>query len=145
MNMPRGLHPKTLPQRDGRQAHWAVPLPMADQVEYRDAPMRSLGKGVIGVMVVLAAIIAAVLFFASASKPRSPQLAGTAAAHFHAAGPALEPTPAADREALERAHRGPDEAALDRAMDEVVRQGWGDTAPPPGRADVAMNRAKAGQ
>ena len=30
-------------------------------------------------------------------------------------------------------------------MDRVASQGWGDAAPPPGRADVAMSRAKAGQ
>jgi hypothetical protein len=72
-------------------------------------------------------------------------MAGTAAARFHTPAPPLLVAAPADRAALERAHRGPSEAALKRAVDQVVQQGWGDTSPPPSRADVAMRRAQAGR
>jgi hypothetical protein len=31
------------------------------------------------------------------------------------------------------------------AMDRVVKQGWGDSTPPPSRPEVAMHRAEAGR
>jgi hypothetical protein len=145
MSMPRGLHPETRPQREGRPGHWLVPLPSADQVEYRDAPMRAVGKGIAWIIVGLLVIVGAVLVFTSAIEPRSPLMAGTAAARFHTPAPPLLVAAPADRAALERAHRGPSEAALKRAVDQVVQQGWGDTSPPPSRRDVAMHRAQAGR
>jgi len=44
---------------------------------------------------------------------------------------------------IERAHGAPTDAAIERAMDEVVSRGWDDSFPPPGRADVATRRAEA--
>jgi hypothetical protein len=143
--MPRGLHPKTLPQRAGRAGHWSAPLRTADQLEYRDAPMRSLGSGIVGTMIGLLLIVGGVVTFVNAIKPRTPQLAGTAAAHFHTTGPALQIAARADRAAIERAHSAPTDAAIERAMDEVVRRGWDHSYRPPGRADVATRRAEAGQ
>lgn len=145
MTMPRGLHPKTLLQRAGRPGHWSVLLRTAEHVEHRDAPMRSLAKGLAATVVVLLLIVVGVLTFAGAIRPRTASHAAVAEARFHPAGPPLLASPEDERLALERAHAGPDKAALERAMDAAVRQGWGDTAPPPGRADVAMSRAKAGQ
>jgi hypothetical protein len=140
--MPRGLHPKTLPQRDGREGHWSVLPRTSDQVERHDAPMRSMGRGIVGTMIVLLLIVGGVLTLINAIKPRTPQLAGKAHAYFHTASPRLLVSPAADRMMLEKAHRAPGDAAIDRAMDRVVRQGWGDTTPPPNRADVATGRAE---
>ncbi len=144
MKLTRGLHPKTRPQREGRPGHWAALLRTANQVEYSDAPMRAvaitLGLAILLVLIV----VGGVLIFTSAIKPRTPLMAGTAAAHFKTAGPPLLATPEDQRSALEKAHSGPGDAAIERAMDQVVRQGWGETAPPPGRATVAMGRAKAG-
>lgn len=145
MSMPRGLHPKTLPQREGRPGHWSVLLRTAEHVEQRDAPMLALGKGLAVSVLVLLLIVAGVLAFAGAVRPRSSLHPATAEARFHTAGPPLLASPEDERLALERAHSGPDKAALERGMDAVVQQGWGDAGPPPGRADVAMNRAKAGQ
>lgn len=145
MSTTRGLHPETRPQRDGRPGHWSVPPPMADQVEYRDAPMRAVGKGLAWTVFALLLIVAGVLVFASAIKSRAPLMAGPAKARFHAPAPSLQVAAPADRVALERAHRGPDKAAIGRAMDEVVQQGWGDSTPPPGRDEVAMHRAEAGR
>lgn len=145
MKMTRCLHPETRPQREGRPGHWAVLLPIADQVEYRDAPMRAVGKGIAWIIVALLVIVGAVLILASAIRPRAPLLAGTAAARFHTPAPPLLVAAPAERAALERAHAPPGERAIDQAMDQVVRQGWGDSGPPPGRDGVAMNRAKAGQ
>lgn len=145
MRMTRGLHPKTRPQRDGRPGHWAVPLRADDRVEHRDAPMGSVAKGLAWIAAGLLAIVAAVLIFTSAIKPRTPLMAGTAATRFHAPAPPLLVAPQADRAMLERAHAGPGDAAIERAMDAVIRQGWGDTQPPPSRDDVAMSRAKAGR
>jgi hypothetical protein len=145
MTMPRGLHPETRPQREGRPGHWSVLLPTADQVEYRDAPMRAVAKGLAWLVFTVLVIIAVVLIFTSAIKPRAPLLAGTAERRFHPVGPRLLVAPPADRARLERAHSGPSEAAIDRAMEQVLRQGWGDEAAPPGRADVAMRRAGDGR
>jgi hypothetical protein len=145
MSMPRGLHPETRPQREGRPGHWSVPLPTAEQVEYRDAPMGAVGKGIAWIIVGLLVIVGAVLIFSSAIKPGTPLMARTAAARFHTPAPPLLVAAPADRLALERAHRAPGGAALDQAMEQVVHQGWGDTAPPPSRPDVAMHRAEAGR
>jgi hypothetical protein len=85
------------------------------------------------------------VWFADTSRPRVSLQAATARAQFHSAGPALESAPPADRIALERAHPAPDGAALAAAMEAVARQGWGDQAPPPDRAQTAIMRAEAGQ
>jgi len=143
--MTRGLHPETRPQREGRPGHWSVPPPGAEQVEHRDAPMGAVGKGIAWILAGLLAIVAAVLVFTSAIKPRTPLMAGTAEKRFHTPAPPLLVAAPADRHALERAHKGPGEAAIERAMEQVVQQGWGDTGPPPGRDTVAMHRAEAGR
>lgn len=145
MSLPRGLHPETRPQRDGRPGHWAVPPANAEQVEYRDAPMGSVAKGVGWIVFALVVIVGGVLIFTSAIKPRVPLLAGRAAAQFHTPAPPLLVAPQAHRAALERAHRAPGAADIERAMDQVLQQGWGDNAPPPGRPEVAMHRAEAGR
>lgn len=141
--MPRGLHPKTLPQRAGWPGHWSSPPRTADQVEHRDAPMRSLGRAIVGMMIGLLLVVGGVLAFANAIKPRTPLLAGTAAARFRTTGPPLQIAGRADRAAIERAHGAPTDAAIERATDEVVSRGWDDSFPPPGRADVATRRAEA--
>jgi hypothetical protein len=143
MSDTRGLHPETQPQRAGRPGHWSVPV--GDQVEYRDAPMRAVGKGLGWIVVALLAIVGAVLIVTNASKPRTPLMAGIAAREFHAPGPRLQVSAPTDRAALERAHAGPDDAMIAAAMDRVVKQGWGDSTPPPSRPEVAMHRAEAGR
>jgi hypothetical protein len=143
MSMTRGLHPETMPQRQGEPGHWAVPA--GDEVEYRDAPMRAVGKGIAWIVFALLLIVAAVLVFSSAVRPRASLMAGSAAAGFHAPAPRLQVAAPADRAALEKAHSGPDAAAIEQAMDRVVGQGWGDSAPPPTRPEVAMHRAGAAQ
>jgi hypothetical protein len=70
-------------------------------------------------------------------------MAEQAQARFRTAGPPLESAPRADRLALGKAHPAPEGAALDAATDAVLRQGWGDAAPPPSRADSALARAEA--
>ena len=147
MKLTRGVHPQTRPQRDGRPGHWSVLLPTADQVQYSDAPMRAVAITLGCAILLVLTIVGAVLIFASAIKPRTPLLAGTAEAQFRTAGAPLLANPTAHRAALEAAHRGPDDAAIERAMDQMVQQGWGDAAPaaPPGRAAVAMGRAEASQ
>jgi hypothetical protein len=47
--------------------------------------------------------------------------------------------------ALERAHPAPSGPALDAAISAVVARGWEDAAPPPSRADTALERALTGQ
>jgi hypothetical protein len=118
---------------------------MAAQVEYRDVPPRIVAKGIAWLILALLLIVAIVLIFTSAIKPRSPLPADAAKERFRSAGPPLLSAPREERVALEAAHRGPDDAAIERAMDAVVRQGWGEDASAPGRADVAMHRAEAGQ
>ena len=95
MKLTRGLHSKTLPQREGRPGHWAVLPPTADQVEYRDAPMRAVTLALVGTMLGLLLIIGGVLVFVGAIKPRTPLSAETAEAHFHPAGPPLLDDPRA--------------------------------------------------
>jgi hypothetical protein len=143
MSMPRGLHPETMPQRDGRPGHWSVPV--GDQVEYRDAPMRAVGKGIAWIVFALLLIVGAVLVFTHAIKPRTPLMAAGAEKQFHAPSPPLEVAAPANRIALEKAHAGPGDEAIERAMGAVVRQGWGDATPPPDRDEVAMHRAEAGR
>ena len=138
-----GLHPHTRPQRKGKDGAWATAS--GDAFEPRDAPPRWVAAGLIGLLIMLVLSVAAVLWFVSANKPRVPLFAGEAKARFHSPGPPLETAPPAGREALEKAHPAPDGAALDAAMDAVVRQGWGDAAPPPSRADTGLKRAEAGQ
>ena len=138
-----GLHPNTRPQRKGEDGAWAVAGD--DAFEARDAPSRWVALGLVGLLAALLLSVACALWFVGASKPRVPLLADTAKAGFHTAGPPLESAPQADRKALERAHPAPLGPQLDAAMDTVVRQGWGGDAPPPSRADTALERAEAGQ
>jgi hypothetical protein len=138
-----GLHENTRPQRKGRDGHWSDPGDRA--FEPRDAPPRWVGLGIGGLLAFLLLSIAAVLWFASANKPRVPLLAQTARTLFQAAGPALEAAPPAERATLERAHPAPSGPALDAAVQAVLQQGWGDAAPPPSRADTAQKRAEVGQ
>jgi hypothetical protein len=105
--------------------------------------MRSVGKGIGWIVFALVAIVAGVLIFTSAIKPRTPLTAGSAAARFSAPAPRLQVAGPPERIALEKAHAGPGEAAIESAMGRVVQQGWGDAAPPPSRDDVAMHRAQA--
>jgi hypothetical protein len=145
MSMTRGLHPETMPQRAGIADGWAVPQPDEEQVERSDAPMSSVAKGLGWIVAALVLIIGAVLIFTSAIKPRTPLIARTAEARFRAPAPPLQVAAPADRVELERAHRAPNGSVLDEAVDQVIRQGWGDSAPPPSRQDVAMHRAGAGR
>ena len=138
-----GFQPNTHPQRKGEEGAWAAAGP--DAFEARDAPPRWMALGLAGIVVVLLLSVACVMWFVGASRPRVPLLADAAKAHFHTVGPPLETAPRADREALVKAHPAPDGPALDRAMDAVLRQGWGDAAPPPGRGETAMKRAETGQ
>ena len=141
MKVTRGLHPETMPQRAGKPDHWTVPQPDAEHVELTDAPMPAVAKGIAWIVTALVMIVGAVLIFTSAIKSRTPLMADNAARAFHAPAPQLQVAAPAARAALERAHRAPSDAA----MDQVVKQGWGDTAPAPGRANVAMGRAGAAQ
>jgi hypothetical protein len=138
-----GLHPNTRPQRKGEEGGWAVAGRNA--FEARDAPPRWVAAGLAGVLAVFLLSVAGAMGFVGANKPRVPLLADDARARFHTAGPPLESAPRADRQALERAHPAPTGSALDAAMDAVVRKGWGDSTPPPTRADTALERAEAGQ
>jgi hypothetical protein len=143
MSMTRGLHPETMPQRQGEPGDWAVPV--GDEVEYRDAPMRAVGKGLGWIVAVLLLIVAAVLIFTSATRPRTPLTAARAEARFRAPAPTLQVAAPAARAALERDHAGPGAAAIEQAMERVAAHGWGDGAPPPARPEVAMHRAEAGR
>ena len=143
MSMIPGLHPNTRPQRKGEDGAWAVAGP--DAFEPRDAPPRWVAAGVAGLLATLLLSVAAVLWFASANRPRVPLLAAAAKARFHTAGPPFEIDPRAAREALAKAHPAPEGAELEAAMDAVMQHGWGDAAPPPSRADTALRRAEAGQ
>ena len=143
MSMVPGLHPNTRPQRKGKDGAWAVAG--REEFEARDAPPRWVAVGLAGTFAVLLLSVFGALEFVDANKPRVPLLAGAAHARFHAAGPPLESAPRADREALAKAHPAPDGAPLDAAMNAVVKQGWGDAAPLPSRADTALKRAEAGQ
>lgn len=136
-----GLHPNTRPQRKGEDGAWAVAA--SDSFERRDAPPRWVALGLAGIMAVLLLSVAGVLAFVGATRPRVPLLAGAAEARFHTAGPPLESAPRSNRNALERAHPAPEGAALEAAMSAVERQGWGDAAPAPARADIALHRAEA--
>ena len=138
-----GLHPHTRPQRKGEDVAWAKAG--GDAFEPRDAPPRWVAAGIAGLLAILVLSVAAVLWFVSANKPRVPLFVGEAKTRFHSPGPPLETAPPAGREALEKAHPAPGAQTLDAAMNAVVRQGWGDIAPPPDRADTALKRAEAGQ
>jgi hypothetical protein len=138
-----GLHENTRPQRQKAEHGWADPGDAA--FEPRDAPARWVGVGIAGLIGILMLSVAAVLAFGSAVRPRESLHAGTAREHFRTSAPVLEVAPPADRLALEKAHPAPTGAALQAAEDAVVAQGWGDAAPPPSRADVAMHRAEAGR
>ena len=143
MSMTRGLHPETMPQRQGEPGDWAVPA--GDEVEYRDAPVRAVAKGLAWIVAALLLIVAAVLVFTNATRPRTPLTAASAEAHFRAPAPTLQVAAPADRAALEKDHAGPGAAAIEQAMDRVAAQGWGDGAAPPTRPEVAMHRAEAGR
>ena len=143
MSATRGLHPETRPQRRGEPGDWAIPA--GDAIEYRDAPMRAVGKGLAWIVFALVLIVIAVLVFTSATRPRTPLRAASAAARFRAPPPTLQVAAPADRVALEKAHGGPDAAAIEQAMDRVVGEGWGDGSPPPTRPEIAMHRAEEGQ
>lgn len=138
-----GLHPHTRPQRKGSDGAWAKAS--EDAFEPRDAPPRWVAAGIAGLLAILVLSVAAVLWFVSANRPRVPLFAGEAKARFHSPGPPLETAPPAGRQALEQAHPAPGAQTLDAAMNAVVRQGWGNMAPPPDRADTALKRAEAGQ
>jgi hypothetical protein len=141
--MAPGLHPNTRPQRKGHDGAWTVTR--EDAFEARDAPPRWVAAGIAGILIVLLLSTGGALWFVAANRPRVPLMADQAQARFSTAGPPLESAPRADRLALARAHPAPRRAALDAAMDSVLRQGWGDTAPPPSRADSALARAEAAQ
>ncbi len=137
-----GLHPNTRPQRKGREGAWA--LTREDAFEARDAPPGWVGVGIAGIFIVLLLSVGGALWFVSANRPRVPLFADQAEARFHTAGPPLELAPRADRLALARAHPAPRGAVLEAAMESVLRQGWGDAAPRPSRAESALKRAEAG-
>jgi hypothetical protein len=141
MSMIPGLHPNTRPQRKGKDGAWA--LAARNEFEARDAPPRWVAAGLAGIMAVLLLSVAGALAFADANRPRASLPAEAARARFHTAGTPLESAPRAGRQALERAHPAPEGRALDAAMDAVLRQGWGQAAPPPSRADTALKRAEA--
>ncbi len=143
MSMVPGLHPNTRPQRKGGDGRWAVAP--EDAFEPRDAPPGWVAAGIAGILIVLLLSVGAALWFVSANRPRVPLMASQAAARFHTMGPPLETAPRADRLALVEAHPAPRGAELEAAMSRVLRQGWGDGAPPPSRADSALARAEAGQ
>jgi hypothetical protein len=137
-----GLHENTRPQRNGRDGAWANPG--GEAFEPRDAPPRWVGLGIAGLIATLVLSVAVVLAFTTANRPRASLHADSAQARFHAPPPRLETDPPAGRLALERAHPAPGGPALDAAMDAVIARGWGDEAPPPDRAESAMQRAEAG-
>ena len=143
MSVVPGLHPNTRPQRKGKPGGWAVAEPTT--FETRDAPPRWVALGLAGTLALLVLSVGGGLWFVAANRPRVPPPAPAAHARFHTAGPPLESTPRGDGEALERAHRAPQGAALDAAMSAVVAHGWADAAPPPSRAETATKRAEAGQ
>jgi hypothetical protein len=143
VNTTTGLDPHTRPQRKGSDGQWATPEDEA--FEPRDAPPRWVAVGLAGTLATLLLSVAAVVWFVGANKPRVPLPAPAAQARFRTAGPPLETAPRADREALERAHPAPSGPRLQAAMDAVLRQGWGESAPPPPRADTAMARAEVRQ
>lgn len=142
MSMVPGLHPNTRPQRKGEDGNWSVAA--RDAFEARDAPPRWVAAGLAGVITVLLLSVAGALGFVAANKPRVPLPADAAKERFHTAGPPLESAPRADRETLERVHQAPNGPALQATMDAVLRQGWGDSEPPPSRADTALKRAGSG-
>jgi hypothetical protein len=143
MSEPRGLHPETGHQRARRGRDWAEPGPGAEVVT-RDAPFGAVGKGLAALGLGLAATIALVLAFTGLALPRPEWGADAAHAHFRTAAPPLLHAPAQALRRERQGHPAPTAARLDRAMDRVIAQGWGD-APPPGRAEVAIARARAGQ
>ena len=143
MSMIPGLHPNTRPQRKGEQGAWA--LAARDEFEARDAPARSVAVGLAGIMALMLLSVAGALAFVGANRPRIPLPAEAAKARFHSAGPPLETASLTDRLALAKAHPPPDGQALEAAMAAVVRQGWGEPAPPPSRADIALSRARSGR
>lgn len=138
-----GLHENTRPQRKGRDGAWAVAP--REAFEERDAPPGWVGLGLAGLLALLALSVFAIVWFAGAERPRAALLADAARARFRAAGPALEVEPWVDRVTLERAHPAPSGAALSTAMNAIVAQGWGESAPPSSRAETAMGKAETGQ
>jgi len=138
-----GLHVNTRPQRKKAEHGWADPGDAA--FEPRDAPMGWIGVGIASLIGTLVLSVALVLAFSSMSRPRDSLHADSARARFHTPAPVLEVAPPTDRLALEKAHPAPAGPALAAAEDAVIQQGWGEAAPPPSHADVAMHRAEAGQ
>jgi hypothetical protein len=138
-----GLHENTRPQRKGRDGAWAVAP--EDAFEPRDAPPKWVGVGLAGTLVGLLLCVATALGLSSALRPRAALHAETARAQFQSPAPALETAPPQDGLALESAHPAPSGPALEAAMEAVESQGWGNAAPPPSRADTAINRAESGQ
>ena len=149
--MIRGLHPHTKPQRasyDG--GSWEVPD--GDGIEDRDVPPRRVAQALLGTLVALLAILAGVAVLFSAIEGKKPIGASQAEARFRTAGPALAPDPRTERIAVEASAfgrlletRGAGQTAIDRAMREVVDEGWETTGSQPSRAATALDRAEAEQ
>lgn len=149
--MTRGLHPHTKPQRaKGDDGGWQVPD--GEAIEHRDVPPRRVAQALAGTLFALLASLAGVAVLFNAIEQQQPIRAGDAEARFRTAGPPLAPAPRAERIAVEapalerlRETRGTGQAAIDRAMREVVADGWADNSTPPSRATTALDRAEAEQ
>lgn len=144
MSLTRGLHPDTSPQRKEDGDAWTKPNPQ-EAYEASDAPPRWVALGVGGILLVLVASVLAVAWLTGTIKPRRPIMAEQAEQHFRFAGPPLQIDQGAERSALESRHRAPAPQMLGRAMEQVLREGWGDEAPAPTRAQTALARAKERQ
>jgi hypothetical protein len=144
MSEPRGLHSETGLQRKRGETDWARPQ-NGHELEKRDAPFGAVGKGLGWIGAGLIGAIVLVLTVARIALPGPGLSANVAHARFRTAGPSLLRAPQEALRANLARHPSPSGRSLDRAMGQVVAQGWGDEAPPPGRADVAMARARAGQ
>lgn len=144
MSETRGIHPETGLQRKRRGSAWAQPHSQGE-VEMQDAPYAAIGKGLGWIAAGLIVAIALVLASTRLALPRPSLGANAAHGRFRTAGPPLLPVPAAALHQAQVRHPAPAGDRLDKAMNQVLEQGWDDSSPAPGRAEVAAARARQRQ
>ena len=149
--MIRDLHPHTKPQRATSPGN--VPQ-RARRLGYEpsDFSPGRIAQGLAALFLFLGIVMAALALLNGQLAPEHSSVSAYAAKmRFRSPAPPLEtgqkekPRELNVMEERELTRPGPGEQAVDAAMKAVAGKGWGEEAPPPSPAEVARERAEAGQ